>query len=107
MASVVGGISGAAELLGAGMAAEAAVTTAAAPCGAAAFAACSFTRREMITTDTTGKTRITHRIFMKTSIFAAGWNHTAGGRLPSSLWWVRSGTSIGSGLEASTPIEEG
>jgi hypothetical protein len=38
-------------------------------CGAAAFAACSFTSRDRTTTDTTGNNTITHRIFMNKPLF--------------------------------------
>src|SRR5580658_2019945 len=84
MASVVSGIAKAPEPFGAAWTTGASATAATARCGTAALAACSFTSRESTTTDTTGKNKISHRIFMKTSVFAEGWNHTAGGRTASS-----------------------
>jgi hypothetical protein len=78
IARVVSGMANAPELFATAVAAEAAVVAAAAPCGLAAFAACSFTSKETTTTETTGKKRISQRIFIQTSVIAKEWNHTAG-----------------------------
>src|ERR1700730_15149796 len=41
-----------------------------APCGAAAFALCCITARESTTTETTGKNKMIHRIFMDTILYS-------------------------------------
>src|SRR5882672_8948468 len=69
MASVVVGIaipSRVIEAAAAGVMAGAAR----APCGAAAFALCCMTARESTATDTTGKNKIIHRIFMDTNLYS-------------------------------------
>ena len=63
MARTVSGIATAPALLAA--MAVAALTTVAGACGGAAFAACCITARESPITETTGKTKIIHRIFME------------------------------------------
>src|ERR1700730_4281077 len=40
------------------------------PCGAAAFALCCITARESAITETTGKNKISHRIFMDTNLYS-------------------------------------
>jgi len=59
---------------------EAATGAGRAPCRGFAFAACCLTSSESTITETTGKNKISQRIFMKpTSLFAVGWNHISGG----------------------------
>jgi len=70
MASVVLGIAIPAEFL---ESAPGAIVIAGAfpgPCGAAAFALCCITARESTITETTGKNKITHRIFMDTNLYS-------------------------------------
>src|ERR1039458_6043963 len=69
MASVVSGIAIAPALL-ALAGAVAALTTVAGACGGAAFAACCITARESTITETTGKNKIIHRIFMGTNLYS-------------------------------------
>src|SRR5271166_4874751 len=83
MASVLSGIASIPELFESAAIAAAFDAGAAPVCGDAAFAQCSFTSTEIMTTDTTGKNRIIHRIFMKTPVFAVGRNHTAGSQAAS------------------------
>src|ERR1019366_8322925 len=85
MANVVSGIASAPALFEAAAAGAALPAEAAgAPCGGAAFAACWITARESTITETAGKNKIIHRIFMnQTSVFAVAWNHTARSRAPS------------------------
>src|ERR1700677_2694014 len=86
MASVVSGIASAGELFEAAPIPADLDTGAATVSAEAALAACSFTSREITTTDTTGKNRIIHRNFMKTPVFAVGWNHTARTWAASPRW---------------------
>src|ERR1700693_6564850 len=66
-ASVVSGIAAVALL--AAKEAVAALTSVAGACGEAAFAACCMTASESTITETTGKNKIIHRIFMEKPLF--------------------------------------
>src|SRR5713226_5176882 len=69
-ASTVAGIAIAPALFNGAAGATLADRPTGAPCGGAAFAACCITARERTTTETTGKNKMIHRIFMDTILYS-------------------------------------